>query len=100
MHTAPMPSGRGMGGISTLVLSTVIGASARASRTPTSRTAFAPGGTGTSVCQRCVLSFSRLPVAGSPSTREVPLADGWPRDPPQAVEYVDLPPAHTRPEHI
>ena len=31
---------------------------------------------------------------------EVPLADGWPRDPPPGVEYVDLPPAHTRPEHI
>jgi len=65
-----------MGGISTLVLSTAIGASARASRTPTSKMASAPGGTGTSVCQRCVLSFSRLPVAASPSTNR---RFRWPR---------------------
>jgi len=63
--------------------------------------ASAPGGTGTSVCQRCVLSFSRLPVAASPSTNR---RFRWPRaglgDPPPGVHLVDLPPAHTRPEHV
>src|SRR6266436_48027 len=31
---------------------------------------------------------------------EVPLAEGWPRDPPPGVHLVDLPRAHTRPEHV